>query len=64
MRKKRNEKGWTQFELAKRSGVSQPTISKIENGIRLQSSHKIIIKIAEALGIKVEEITDTLKGRW
>ncbi|MGG3641479.1 helix-turn-helix transcriptional regulator [Bacillus gobiensis] len=58
VREKRLEKGWTQFELGERSGVSQPTISQIENGNRKHSTHQNIMKIAEALGIKVEELTE------
>lgn len=31
IREKRIEKGWTQLELAKKSGVPPPSISQIEN---------------------------------
>ncbi|WP_231559216.1 helix-turn-helix domain-containing protein [Bacillus sp. MSP13] len=61
LRKKRNEKGWSQYRLAEESGVSQATISAIENGNRQHSLHKNIMRIAVALGIKVEELTDPLK---
>ncbi|MCY8737557.1 helix-turn-helix transcriptional regulator [Bacillus haynesii] len=62
LKKKRSEKGWSQLELAERSGVSQPTISQIERGIRKCSTHKIIMKLAEALEINVEELTDLQQG--
>lgn len=58
IKEKRLEKGWTQFELAEKSGVPQPTISQIENGTRKQPTHQNIMKIAKALEIKVEELSE------
>ena len=58
IREKRLEKGWTQFELAKQSGVPQPTISQIESGARKYPTHKNIKKIAKALEINMEELTE------
>jgi transcriptional regulator with XRE-family HTH domain len=45
IRKKRLEKSWTQFELAEKSGVPQPTISQIEKGIRKFPTHENIKKL-------------------
>ncbi len=50
------EKGWTQFDLADKSGVPQPTISQIERGNRKYPTHENIMKIAKALDLKVEEL--------
>ncbi|MBY0155442.1 helix-turn-helix domain-containing protein [uncultured Metabacillus sp.] len=58
IRDKRLEKGWTQFELAERSGVPQPTISQIERGNRKHPTHKNIMKIAKALEINLEELNE------
>lgn len=58
IREKRLEKGWTQFELAERSGVPQPSISQIENGNRRYPTYENIKKIAKALEINIEELTE------
>lgn len=44
------EKGWTQPELARRAGVSQPTISDYENNHVTEHRAHILLKIAAALG--------------
>lgn len=51
----REEKGLSQIELAKRSGVSQPFISQIEKGERVPSVF-IAKKIAVALDKTVDEM--------
>ncbi|MNL79006.1 HTH-type transcriptional regulator SinR [compost metagenome] len=56
--KKRLERGWTQSELAERSGVSQSTISQIESGERKYPRVNNIKKIAEALETSMEELID------
>lgn len=43
LRVARTNKGWTQNELAERSGVNQATISKIERGDQEQSVHTPIL---------------------
>ncbi len=48
IRIRRNKLGWTQTELAKRSGVSQSAINKIENG-NMEPSYSIVVKIFNAL---------------
>ena len=48
IRKMRRKLGWTQKELAKRSGVSQSTIAKIERG-RMVPSYDTAVKIFTAL---------------
>jgi len=55
---KRLERGWTQSELAKRSGVSQSTISQIESGERKYPRVHNIKKIAETLEVSIEELID------
>ncbi|WP_338010884.1 helix-turn-helix domain-containing protein [Paenibacillus shenyangensis] len=55
---KRREKGWTQQKLSQVSGVSQPTISQIENGKRHYPSHDSIRRLAKALGVEVEELDE------
>jgi transcriptional regulator with XRE-family HTH domain len=52
----REDAGWSQSELAKRSGVTSSAISMIENGLR-SPSLIVIRKISEAFKMSVSEIT-------
>lgn len=58
IRSKRLEKGWTQLELAEKSGVPQPTISQIEKGNRKYPTHENIKKIARALEVDIKELDE------
>lgn len=51
----REKQELTTTELAEKSGVSQSTISQIENGKR-NASTGTVVKIAEALGVSITEI--------
>ena len=52
VKKRREELGWSQEELAKRMGYSSRTsINKIENG--RPCSQKIISRLADSLGVSV-----------
>jgi transcriptional regulator with XRE-family HTH domain len=57
----REEKGLTQIELEKQSGVSQPVISRIEksNGI---PRFDTVCMISDGLGISPKEIWDRIKN--
>ena len=55
IRKLRLERGMTQVELAKRSGLSQTAISRFENG-SLMPGQQGIERLAAALGVKPAEI--------
>lgn len=57
IREKRIEKRWTQLELAKKSGVPQPTISQIENGSRKYPTYTNIKRIAVSLNLSLAELT-------
>lgn len=48
--KERNRRGWTQEELAKRSGVSLITIQKLESYAK-DVRMSIVEKIAESFGL-------------
>jgi transcriptional regulator with XRE-family HTH domain len=50
LRQLRERRGWKQVELAKRAGYEQPTISKIENGVRGDVSISQLFHLAEVLG--------------
>ena len=52
----RNEKGMSQEELSVKSGISRTIISVLESGTRTNTSAGTLLKIADALGVGVEEI--------
>lgn len=52
----REEKGLSQEELAKKSGVSRTIISRLESGKTMVTTTETLIKIANALGKKVGDI--------
>lgn len=51
----RKEKGISQEELAEKSGVSRPTISKLENNPDAVTTTDTLQKIALALDVKVSD---------
>ena len=55
LKKYRKMKGWSQFELAEKAGISEQTINSIE-GIRLWPSDKTLVKIANALEIEMYKL--------
>ena len=55
LRKKREEKGWTAYELSKRTGITTSHIYNIESGINAVSSNKLGV-LAEALGCTLAEL--------
>jgi transcriptional regulator with XRE-family HTH domain len=54
IRQLRKERGWSQAELARRAGISQPTIASIECGT--QRTARNIQNVAKALGVSVSEL--------
>src|SRR5450432_3522404 len=49
----RKEKGMRQSELALLTGLKQPNLSRIENGL-VSPRHNTLEKIAKALGVEVQ----------
>lgn len=47
-------KGWTQMQLAEKSGVPQGSISRFDKNSRHEASH--LFSIARALGVSVEDL--------
>ena len=59
VRRRREEKGWTQAELARRARVSQPYLSQIEAGTRGKSPGiRIMQRLAKALGVPVTALLE------
>ena len=52
----REEKNWSQSVLAEKSGVSRNLISRLESGELTFTSTDTLLKLAKALGKKVNEI--------
>jgi len=50
VRQERQRRGWTQRQLSERSGVPQPTISRIEAGVR-KLDLEALERIAKAFGV-------------
>ena len=50
----RLKKGWTQAELARRVGMRQPNIARLEGGNYDRVSLPTLKKIARALGAKIQ----------
>ena len=49
-------RGWSQSELARRSGVSQTFISSLEGGRRQGAEVNVAAALARALGVTVDEL--------
>jgi transcriptional regulator with XRE-family HTH domain len=52
----RNKKGWTQQKLAEKTGLSFNTITKIEQAIGNSPTLKTLVKLADALGVGLDEL--------
>jgi transcriptional regulator with XRE-family HTH domain len=52
----RSQKGWTQVDLAEKSDVPLTTISKIEVGQIKNPTIEKMLRIADALGVKVDDL--------
>ena len=56
LKEAREEARMTQEELAAKSGVSRPTIIAIENDPDYNTTTGTLLKLANALGIPIEQI--------
>ena len=55
VRERRDQRGWTQVELAQQTGVSRKTVNTIENHV-FEPSTLVALKLAKALDAQVEEL--------
>lgn len=55
VRELREARGWTQLELAERTGVSRKTVNTIENGVFAPSA-LVALKLARALELPFHEV--------
>lgn len=58
----RNERGWTQAQLAAEVGVSRQTINSIETG-RFEPSLSLALKLAKLFALPVETIFGLIEGQ-
>jgi transcriptional regulator with XRE-family HTH domain len=56
----RGHRGWSQRELARRSGVRQSLLSELERGMKTDTTGRTLVKLARALSVS----TDTLLGTF
>ncbi len=56
LRQLRAARGWSQRELARRAGLSQPVVSGIESGIAKAPQALTLTKLAQALGVRIDEL--------
>jgi transcriptional regulator with XRE-family HTH domain len=52
IREARKKEGWSQAELGEKSGVSRPTVARVEANNDVTTA--TIAKVAQALGLKLE----------
>lgn len=53
-----NKNGWTKYRLAKESGLSQSTVHDILSGKKVNPNSNTLSKIADALGVSINEFFD------
>lgn len=56
----RDSKGWTQAQLAGFAGLSEPYISKLEQGVR-GASIDALVQIAAAAGVPFSELARSIE---
>lgn len=56
VRQARERRGWSQGQLADRSGVDRSTLSRIENGVTPNPGKETLRKVADALGVPFESL--------
>jgi transcriptional regulator with XRE-family HTH domain len=58
LRKLREERRWSQAQLAKRADVTDAYIAQLETGTRKNPSLEVLKRIAKALGVPVTELLE------
>jgi len=56
LKKFRRIAGFSQEELAARSGVDKGAISRLERGLRREPSYETVVRLARALNLEPEEL--------
>ena len=53
-----DERGWTQYELSKQSGIPRPTINLLVRCVNSSTKIDIVYQIAATMGISLKEFFD------
>ncbi len=56
LRTLRRQRGWSQDDLARRAGLSQPYIVQLEGAVRENPSLAVLQQLARALGVTLSEL--------
>jgi transcriptional regulator with XRE-family HTH domain len=56
IRRRREEKGLTQEQVAKRAGVAKEYVTMLERGARKAPTLPVLQRLAKALGVPVTEL--------
>jgi len=56
----RNKQGLTQDELARKADLPYTTLTKIETNVIIKPSIQTVMKIANGLGVSIDELTKQL----
>lgn len=59
LRERKEQSHMTNSEIAERSGIPMPTVTKILNGSTANPSVETLARIAQALGTSLDELTGT-----
>ena len=59
----REERGWTQFELAHRSGISRSYVAKIETGLSKAPAQDTFSALANAFDMSLDEMQEIMTGK-
>jgi transcriptional regulator with XRE-family HTH domain len=54
----RRQRGWSQYALAKQSGVSQPYLWELEAGQKTNPGIETLRKLAKTLGVPVARLVE------
>jgi transcriptional regulator with XRE-family HTH domain len=56
LKRARIKRGWTQVQLAEKAGLHYMLVTKIEQGVSNEPTIKTMIKLANALGVTLDEL--------
>lgn len=56
LKRLRKDRAWTQQKLAEKAGMSYVIITKIEQGVSKEPTILTMIKLADALGVPLDEL--------
>jgi putative transcriptional regulator len=63
IRELRDERGYSQRELARRAGVRQPSLSAIETGQAKRVDVAMLEQIAKALEVELSDLLERKRGK-